>query len=577
MPPSRTPKDTLSRIPIRGGNDSDDENYYNLGTHHCPITTSSTAAQTWFDRGLVWCYGFNHEEAAKCFQTAIQHDASCAIAHWGLAYALGPNYNKPWDLFGSKELSKTAKRTHAAVEQAKALSGNAAPVEKALIDAIYFRYPRAQSPKEADFCIWNREYADAMCSVAADFPLHLDVAALYADAMMNLTPWQLWDIKTGEPAERARTMEIKRVLDEALSQPGGDQHPGLLHLYIHLMEMSHTPEAGMPAADKLRGLVPDSGHLNHMPSHLDILVGDYASAVTANAHAIMADEKFLKREGPMNFYTLYRSHDYHFRIYSAMFSGQSKVALETVDMLEASISEELLRVESPPMADWLEAFLAMRVHALVRFGRWHDILSLPLPSDQSLYCVTTALFHYAKGIANAALDRVPEANHHRDLFRKAVPLVKPSRTLFNNKCVRILDVAESLLNGEIEYRSGNHHSAYSHLREAILRYDNLPFDEPWGWMQPVRHAYGALLLEQDHVHDAMAIYRADLGFDDSLPRVHQHPNNVWALHGYHECLVRLDRLAEAKALEPQLRRALDIADVPVKSSCFCRTSVTTKL
>ncbi|KAG5923324.1 hypothetical protein E4U42_004997 [Claviceps africana] len=574
---SSTPKDTIPGVPIRGGHNSDDDSYYNLGTHRCPITTSSPAAQTWFDRGLVWCYGFNHQEAAKCFQTALQHDATCAIAHWGLAYALGPNYNKPWELFGNKERSTTARRAHAAVEQAKALSGNAAPVEKALIDAIQFRYPRLQAPQQSDFCVWNRDYADAMRSVAADFPLNLDVAALYADAMMNLTPWQLWDTKTGRPAEGARTTEIKRVLDQALSQQGGDEHPGLLHLYIHLMEMSTTPEAGMPAADRLRGLVPDSGHLNHMPSHLDILVGDYARAVTANDHAITADEKFLKREGPMNFYTLYRSHDYHFRIYSAMFAGQSRAALETVDMLEASISEDLLRMESPPMADWLEAFLAMRVHALVRFGRWHDILSLPLPVDQALYCVNTAILHYAKGIAHAALNRVPEARHHRELFRRAVPLVKPSRTLFNNKCVRILDVAESLLDGEIEYRAGNHAIAFAHLREAILRYDRLPFDEPWGWMQPVRHAYGALLLEQGHVAEALAIYRADLGLDDTLPRIQRHPNNVWALQGYHECLIKSDRLVEAKALEPQLRRALDIADVPVKSSCFCRTSVTVRL
>lgn len=458
-----------------------------------------------------------------------------------------------------------------------ALSEHATPVERALIDAIQLRYPRVRAPEQSDFCIWNREYADAMAIVAARFPLHLDVAALYADAMMNLTPWQLWDIKTGEPAKGARTTEIKRVLDQALSQQGGDQHPGLLHLYIHLMEMSQTPEAGMPAADKLRGLVPDSGHLNHMPSHLDILVGDYARAVMANTDAIAADEKFLKRDGPMNFYTLYRSHDYHFRLYGAMFSGQSRVAFETVEMLEASVSEDLLRVESPPMADWLEAFLAMRVHALIRFGRWDDVLSLPFPQDQALYCATTALFHYAKGVAYAALSRVDEANRHRELFREAVPHVKPSRTLFNNKCVDILAVAESLLNGEIEYRSGNHDTAFAHLREAILRYDWLPFDEPWGWMQPVRHAYGALLLEQGHAQEAMAVYRADLGLDDSLPRVHRHPNNVWALHGYHECLMKLGRMTEANEMEPQLKRALEVADVPVKSSCFCRTSVTAKM
>lgn len=212
----------------------------------------------------------------------------------------------------------------------------------------------------------------------------------------------------------------------------------------------------------------------------------------------------------------------------------------------------------------------MRVHALIRFGRWKDILSLKMPEDQELYCVTTAVMHYAKGLSLAALGRVKEARHQRRLFGAAVPRVKPSRTLFNNKCVDILGVAESMLDGEIEYRSANYDTAFAHLRESIVRYDGLPFDEPWGWMQPARHAYGALMLEQGHVEEAMTVYRADLGLDDSLPRVHQHPNNVWALHGYHECLVRLGRASESKAIEPKLRAALAEADVPINSSCFCR-------
>ncbi|PHH93293.1 hypothetical protein CDD83_7992 [Cordyceps sp. RAO-2017] len=550
-----------------------DDGYYDLGRFHRPVSTSSAEAQRWIDRGIVWSYGFNHEEAAKCFERAASLDGRCAMAFWGLAYALGPNYNKPWDLFGRRERQTTAQRTHEAVERAASLAASlASPVERALVDALHHRYPRPEAPVKADFNVWNGAYADAMASVAARFPDDLDVAALYADAMMNLTPWNLWDIRTGLPARDARTLEIRRVLERALALDGGDRHPGLLHLYIHLMEMSQTPEAAMPAADRLRGLVPDSGHLNHMPSHLDILVGDYARAVVANSDAVRVDERFLRREGPMNFYTLYRSHDYHFRLYAAMFAAQSRVALETVDMLEASISEELLRVESPPMADWLEAFLAMRVHALIRFGRWADILAIDLPRDRALYCVTTALIYYARGMALAAMGRVADAVEQRRLFLEAVPRVKPSRTLFNNKCIDILCVADAMLNGEIEYRAGNLDLAFDRLRESIRRYDKLPFDEPWGWMQPARHAYGALLLEQGHVAEALAVYQADLGLDDSLPRVHRHPNNVWALHGYHECLLRLGRRAEARAIEPQLKAALAQADVPINSSCYCRTA-----
>jgi tetratricopeptide (TPR) repeat protein len=544
--------------------------YYDLGDLHRAVSTSNPVAQTWFNRGLIWCYGFNHEEAAKCFERAIAHDPSCAMAYWGLAYALGPNYNKPWDLFGRREIQTAADRTHCAAEKAKACSESATPVERALIEALRYRYPRSDAPTKADRPIWNREYADAMSSVSAQFPDDLDVATLYADALMNLTPWALWDIKTGNPASDARTLEAKRVIEHGMSLEGGGRHPGLLHLYIHLMEMSNTPEIAMPAADRLRGLVPDSGHLNHMPSHLDILVGDYSRAVVANTDAVLADEKFLKREGPMNFYTLYRSHDYHFRLYSAMFAAQSKIALETVEQLEASFSEDLLRVETPPMADWLEAFLAMRVHVLIRFGRWKDILALKLPEDQELYCVTTALTYYARGMALAALGQVDEARAQRQLFVESVPRVKPSRTLFNNKCIDILCVAEAMLDGEIEYRSANYPAAFAHLRESITRYDGLPFDEPWGWMQPARHAYGALLLEQGHISEALSIYSADLGIDDSLPRVHRHPNNVWALHGYHECLVKLGKTEEAKEVEGPLRKAMALADVPITSSCFCR-------
>lgn len=555
-----------------GGGDNDC--YYDLGSFHRPVSTSSAAAQRWFDRGMVWCYGFNHEEAAKCFERATAHDAACALAHWGLAYALGPNYNKPWDLFGGRERRTTAEETHAAAERASSVASHgASAVERALIEALRHRYPRPEAPAKPDFSIWNRGYADAMAAVSARFPDDLDVAALYADAMMNLTPWNLWDIRTGLPTADARTLEVRRVLERALSQAGGDEHPGLLHLYIHLMEMSQTPEDAMPAADKLRGLVPDSGHLNHMPSHLDILVGDYSRAVVANTDAVRADQKFLARQGPMNFYTLYRSHDYHFRLYSAMFAGQSRVALETVDMLEASVSEDLLRVESPPMADWLEAFLAMRVHALIRFGRWKDVLAIKLPLDRELYCVTTALVHYARGMALAALGRVGEADEQRRLFCKAVPRVKPSRTLFNNKCIDILCVAQAMLDGEIEYRAGNFEAAFAHLRESIARYDKLPFDEPWGWMQPARHAYGALLLEQGRAEEACAVYSADLGLDESLPRVHRHPNNVWALHGYHECLLRLGRTADAAAVGPRLKAALAQTDVPIRSSCYCRTVI----
>ncbi|KAL0933269.1 tpr domain protein [Colletotrichum truncatum] len=542
--------------------------YYNLGSFHRPVTTQSKDAQLWFDRGLTWAYAFNHEESARCFERAINYDPFCAMAYWGLAFVLGPNYNKPWKVFDGEDLAATAKRAHHTIMQAKGHSADASPVEIAMINALIARYPQEEP---ADDCSkWNEDYAKAMDTVLKAYPNDLDVVAIWTDATMNVTPWKLWNYKTGKPTPGARTLEIKDVMDRTFKLEGSLRHPGLLHLYIHLMEMSPTPEAALTIADNLRGLVPDAGHLQHMPTHLDILCGDYRRAIASNSDAIRADSKFLAKEGPLNFYTLYRSHDFHFRLYAAMLCGQSKVALQTIDELESTISEDLLRIRSPPMADWLEGFLGMRMHALIRFGKWEDILALKLPHDPVLYCTTTAMTHYAKGVAFAATGRVEEAEKERAHFAKALKNVPPSRIVFNNPCQETLAIAEAMLDGELAYRKGNYDTAFAYLRKSVEKDDALPYDEPWGWMQPTRHALGALLLEQGHVEEAAAVYSADLGIDETLPRALRHPNNVWALHGFYECLTKLGRTDEAKILKPQLALALAVSDVPIKSSCFCR-------
>ncbi|MFI1760736.1 tetratricopeptide repeat protein [Streptomyces sp. NPDC020800] len=544
--------------------------YYDLGSHGRRVTTSSSEAQTWFDRGLNWTYAFHHEEAVRCFEAAAAADPECAMADWGMAYALGPNYNKPWEFFDEQDLGRTVERAHAAVQRAHAKAAGATPVEQALIGALSARYPRAQAPDVADCPVWSAAYADSMQAVHEGAADDLDVATLYADALMNLTPWQLWDIRTGRPAPGSRTVAAKAVLDRALATEAGARHPGLLHMYIHLMEMSPTPEAALPAGDRLRGLVPDAGHLQHMPSHLEVLCGDYRRVVSDNSEAIAADEKFHARAGAMNFYTLYRCHNYHFKIYGAMFLGRFQDAIETTARLEAAVPEELLRVDSPPMADWLEGFLAMRVHVLIRFGRWDDILGLAMPADTQLYCVSTAMLRYARGVALSATGRVDEADRERELFRDALGRVPRSRMLFNNTCADILAIAAQMLDGELDYRKGKYESAFAALRRSIELDDGLPYDEPWGWMQPARHAYGALLLERGLVAEAEAVYRADLGLDDTLPRPLQHPGNVWALHGLHECLVRLGKEGEAQIVAQQLKIAAAMADVPIEASCFCR-------
>lgn len=547
-----------------------DDNYFDLGEYSRPISSKNAAARIWFNRGLAWSYGFNHEEAIHCFEKAIDEDPDCCMAHWGLAYVLGPNYNKPWEIFDEQERKQNLQRARNALQEAKDITeredASVTPIERLLVEAAQFRY-REDTENSGS---WNESYALAMSQVYEQFGYDFDVAALYADSLMQLTPWALWDLRSGEPAKGAKTLEAKTVLDSALSMPGGKEHPGLLHLYIHLMEMSSSPESALPVADRLRGLVPDAGHLQHMPTHLDVLCGDWKRAMESNAAAIEADERYLSRKGALNFYSLYRSHNYHFRVYAAMFAGNLQVALETTERLEGCLPDDLLRIESPPMADWLESFLSLRVHVLVRFGRWQDLLNLPIPQDSALYCVTTAMTYYGQAIALAITGRMPEAEQKRLQFLDAVSKVPASRTLFNNTAIDILAVAKAMLDGEYEHRRGNVDVGFKHLRKAIDLSDNLPYDEPWGWMQPPRHAYGALKLELGNVEEALAVYKADLGLDDTLPRALRHPKNIWALHGYHECLQGLGQSAEAGEAKKQLEQMELDADVPVTSSCFCR-------
>jgi tetratricopeptide (TPR) repeat protein len=484
---------------------------------------------------------------------------------------LGPNYNKPWDLFDEKELKSTIVKIKDANGMASKYASGATDVEQAVIGAVQLRVP--DGLEEKDFRICNEAYALAMQSVYEEFPSDLDVASLYADSIMNLSAWDLWDLKTGEPTPGARSLEAKALLEKALKQDGAHKHPGILHLYIHLMEMSKTPEAALVAADHLRNLIPDAGHLVHMPSHLDILVGDYRRAIASNADACLADEKYLTEHGGDNFYSFYRMHDYHSLIYAAMFAGQSGVALEAVGRMEASLPESLLRIQSPPMADWLENFASVRVHVLVRFGRWKELIALEQPEDEELYCVTVAMIHYGKGIAYAATSDIPNAELQRNALTAAVERIPSSRICgdFPNRSNVVLRVGIAMLAGEIEYRRGNFDVAFKHLETAIERDDALTYAEPWPWMMPTRHAYAALLMEQGRVEDAATAHRADLGFDDTLPRARQHPNNIWALCGYHECLVKLGRMEEAGIVGQQLRIAKAVADIDIGVSCYCRS------
>ncbi len=541
---------------------------FDLGPLTRHITTDSPEAQTWFDRGLNWLYGFNQEEAVACFRHAAEADPACAMAWWGVAYAAGPFYNMPWPWFSPDEAIQATAVCHDAAHLAAARAPGASPVEQALIQALLLRFQKPEPVPPEEFAGWDDAFAAAMREIYAAFPDDADIAAIFVEAMMTRTPWKLWDTRTSEPLPGSDTLECKQVLEAALARH--PDHPALLHLYIHVMEMSLEPETALPAADRLRAVAAEAGHLQHMPAHIYTLSGMYDRAVTVSRRAIAADRKYLAHAGADNFYTTARCHDLHMMMYAAMMSGRYAPALEAAEEMQATLTPELLGVKRPHMAVTLEGYFSTKLHVLVRFGRWRAIIAEPLPEDRRLYCVTTAMHRYARTVAHAALGEIAAAEAERAAFYAAWEAIPPTRLFFNNLATDILAVGAAMLEGELAYRKGDFDLAFEHLREAARRDDALYYTEPWAWMHPPRHALGALLLEQGRVAEAEAVYRADLGYDDTLCRCSRHPENVWALHGFVECAERLGKTAEAAFARQRLTLATARADFPIEASCCCR-------
>jgi tetratricopeptide (TPR) repeat protein len=555
----------------------DDENpaRYDLGGYTRSVATDSAEAQRWFDQGLLWRYGFNHEAALRAFGRAADADPGCAMAHWGVAWANGPFYNRSWSDYPPEERRAALTDAHRAATRGLSLSASGPPVERALIEALVARYPQSDVADIATLERWQDDYVAAMRGVHARFPDDLDVAGLFVEAMMNRTPWALWDTATGRPAAEADTDESVHVLAEGIAraQATGGSHPALDHLQVHVLEMSPDPAAALPAADRIRESAPDAGHLLHMPSHIDVQLGRYREALAASDRAIAADRRYVAREGSRNFFTSSRCHNLHLKAYASMLAARWDDAISAADELLTNLPADLLRWAPPPLGHWLEGFVPMRLHVLVRFGKWRQLCEHPLPDDGDVYLTTTPFTHYARGVAHAALGEVDEAEAEQRAFSAAYERVPEDRWFFTNPARGLLAIAEAMLDGEIAYRRSDHDLAFARLRDAIDLADQLPYDEPWGWMQPVRHALGALLLEQGKLEEAAATYRADLGLTDDAPRVARHPNNPWALHGLAECLGRLGEQNERVAISSALDEARTLSDIDVTASCFCRSDV----
>ena len=406
---------------------------FNLGTHARAISTASAEAQRWFNLGLNWCFGFNKNEAIKCFHKAIEFDPRCMMAHWGIAYGSGPFYNLTWREHGEEEANASARTAFEHVKAARALSGGATDLENQLVEALACRVQKPHAVPPEEFDRWDDDYAAELRRVHYRYPDDQDVMALFVEALITRTPRRLWDVKTGLPAKNSDVIEALAVCDRAIEladRQGAKPHPAIVHLHIHALEMSNEPERAMRSADMLATMCPDAGHLNHMPGHVYMLCGDYQKAKAASEKAIAADDIYLNYAGSLTFYTIACAHDLHLMMYACMFMGRYRDAIDTADKMCRMLRKEVLSVEGrPKFAMSLEGYYSMRTHVMVRFGRWREIVDEPLPDDPDLYLVSTAMHHYAKGIAYASLKRLDEADEERRLFHASVKRIPTQRQI----------------------------------------------------------------------------------------------------------------------------------------------------
>lgn len=550
---------------------------FNLGAYRRPISTSSAQTQRWFDIGLNWCYGFNHDEGIKCFEKALETDPGCAMAHWGIAYASGPFYNLTWKEHGKEEADRAARRCFDHVRLALARTAGASTVERRLIEALATRFQEPRGVSPAEFERWDDAYAAAMRRVLGEFPDDHDVMALTVEALMMRTVRRLWDLKTGKPAPNSDVPEALDICERSMrlsDAAGAAQHPAILHLHIHLLEMSTQPERGMRSADLLGTMCPDAGHMNHMPGHIYVLCGEYEKARLASEKAVRANDLYLAYAGEPTYYLLGCCHDLHLMMFTCMFLGQQAPALWAADKVRSLVKRDVVSIPGrPKFTQTVEGYHAMKSHVQVRFGRWREIVEEPAVAEPELYMLTSAMQHYAKGVAHATLRDFAAAERERELFLRHVETIPPERRFLSNPARASLAVGAALLDGELAYHQGRHEEAYGHLRHAVELDDNLSYTEPWAWMHPPRHALAALLLDQGHATEAEQVYRDDLGLSGAVQRCAQHPDNVWALHGLVECLKRRGEAEDLPGLQETLAVALARADVPITSSCLCRTSV----
>jgi tetratricopeptide (TPR) repeat protein len=518
--------------------------YAGMGMHRYPVSTQIPEAQRYFDQGLILAYGFNHLEAARAFREAYRLDPECAMCYWGEALVLGPNINAPM-------APADVPIAYRSLQKAQALAENATPKEQALISALAQRYSENTA---ADRKSLDEAYAKAMRGVAARFPDDADVLALFAEALMDLHPWNFW---TGQSKAQPWTPEIVATLERALTIDA--DNPLANHLYIHALEASPEAAKALPSARRLPSLVPGSGHLVHMPAHIYIRIGHYRDAILANQQAVKVDKDYLSHaHHAEGIYTLaYVPHNYHFLWSAAIKTGQKRLAEQAAADTAAHVSQDMLR--EPALTGTLQHFLSIPLYTKALFGDWDGIIDEPAPPPDLLYL--TGVWHYSRGMAflrkgNAKTAQQELAHLEQILDNPAIATMALSEM---NPVTKILGIASEMLQGEIAAQRKDYGKAIAHLQRAVEIEDGLNYIEPKEWYLPPRQVLGAVLLEAGKAPEAEQAYRQDLRY---------HPQNGWSLYGLVLSLFEQGKVKEAESVKKQFAAVWSDADVTLTGSRF---------
>ncbi len=507
-----------------------------LGNAHHPVSTTNPEAQKFFDQGLRLIYDFNHDEAARSFKRATELDAKLAIAYWGIAEAVGPNYNDP----ASDDRFKQA---HDAIQKAVDLSSNASPSEQAYIQAMAKRFPA--DPK-ADLKKAAEDYHDAMREVSKKYPDDLDAATLFAESGMNLHPWGLWHVD-GTP--EAGTEEIVATLESVIRRD--PNHLGAIHYYIHATEASPNPERALAGANRLAALAPNAGHIVHMPAHVYIRTGDYEAAVQTNEQAAAVDSAYIKASGAQGIYPMmYYSHNLHFIAMCASMNGNYAEAKKNADLLVGNVGPHVK--DMPP----LEGFMTIPMAVDVRFHKWNEILAVPQP-DPAMN-ITTVFWHFSRGMALAGTGKLSEAEAEYKIVSEAEQNTPPDMVFampINNKAKDIMKISEDVLGAKIAIARKDNVQAISLLTAAVAIQDTLKYGEPPDWFFPVRESLGGALLINRDAAGAEKVFRADLD---------RNPRNPRSLFGLQQALKAQDRNYDAGFVESEFRDSWKGAEVKVE-------------